>query len=67
MDPAYSLIKTEMERLKARKTHLEAGLVEHQKAIQLQQQAMQSTKDEIQTIDVTLDGLHAACKKLNGK
>ena len=44
---AYDLVKTEMDRLKARKTHLEAGLVEHKKAIQLQQQAMQSTKDEI--------------------
>jgi len=66
-NPASGLIKTEMERLKSRKTQLEAGLVEQQKAIHLQQQAMQSAKDEVQTIDVTLDELHAACKKLNGK
>jgi chromosome segregation ATPase len=66
-NPANGLIKTEMDRLKSRKTNLEAGLVEHQKAIHLQQQAMQSAKDEIQTIDLTLDELHAASKKLDGK
>ena len=67
MDPAYGLIRTEMERLKARKTHLEAGLVEHQKSNPMQQQAMQSARDEFQTIDITLDELHAASKKLNGE
>jgi chromosome segregation ATPase len=65
-NPALDLIKVEMDRLKARKAQLETGLVAHQKDMELQQQATQSLKDEIQTIADTLEELRAARKNLNG-
>jgi hypothetical protein len=61
---AGALIKAEIERLEARRVHLETGIPEHEKQIVLQQAAIQSLKDEIGAIGSTVDELRLALAAL---